>query len=160
MPLRYIKRQKNIQRDIPQRRKCHCWEWARRAARNRDGARGDCRGHAKITWAIPSGAAGGCRNQKTVAFCNPKHSWILAVVSVTFLQHYLQFVPLFAGCPCHCSVLRWWLSCWVKSSQPECEARQVPPTSSHTGNLCSLSESTFLYALQLLIDRPGRKCNL
>ena len=160
MQLRYIKRQKNIQRHIPQHKKYHCWEQAWRAAHGGDGARGDCRGHAKITQAFPSAAAGGHSKQKAVAFCNTKHSWTLTVVSVEFCSALSPVCSSVSGCPWHCCVLRWWLSCRVESSQPDCEAGQVSPPSSHPGNVCSSRESTFLSALQLLIDRPGRKCNL
>lgn len=85
---------------------------------------------------------------------------LLAAISVEFSSALPPVCSSFAGCPCHCSVLRWWLSCQVKSSQPDREADQVLPASSQPGNICSSRESTFLYALQRLIDRPVRKCNL
>lgn len=147
----YVKRQKRFRGTFPSTRNAIAeanWENCKKQGW---GMR-DYKGHVKISWAFPSNAAGGHSKQKAMSLCNTKNSFTLAVLSVEFSSALSPVCFLFlaafgtAGSS-------------VKPSQSDCEAGQVPPASSHPGNICSSRESTFLNALQLLTDRLGRKCN-
>lgn len=164
MQLRYVKLQKNIQKPIPQflsrgntTAGNRLWELHVVEKEHRD-----CREHVKITrlfLAVPQVIRVNNR-QWPFATLDTKHSWALGVVSMEFFSALFLACSSADCCIWHCSVLRLWLPCWEKPSQTDLQAGQVPPASFHPGNVCSSRESTFLYVLWLLIDSPGRKCNL